>query len=714
MGEKRDDLDIPNVQSLRSQRMRHRFLDPSNPPALTNYRGEAQSANDLTGIRNVHFPPLSQGEINIAPLGSNGSLVTGLFYLDGEYIAAKNEPVEYAWQPDRIERRMSFAGLDMLSVTILPFDCQIVLVRLSVHNPGIHRIRKELRFAVSGGVTRQVSPWNEALAPGEFDNNRAVDSSRGRIVFKSMHTEAVSVQGVSPSPDRIDPFWLTFDLDLAPGDTKTVTYVDSLATNMEDALRSYDAACDQFDTLSVETRDRWNGELQAAFTPGNASFSGCLPVLRTQDPDLRRMYHMTACTALLFRRTTENSVYGPVYVTLLPRYWVTTTVLWDISLSSTCLSLLDPVVLKKMMEQWMSGGVHGHFGTEYLTGASIGASYSVNDFAMCRMARDYLRWTGDRKWLDVSLAGRTVFDRLLGYASAWRGRDLNGHGLADYGSAVNLLEAVNNYQHEVAGMNAANVFNLRFAAELLELRGEGARASLFRQEASALLSKIMELYVEGEGVWRCRLPDGSTSLARHCYDFCTLLTTIPLDLSDAQKRDMTGFFLRELRTTTWMRALSLRDHDVTFSIRPDHQWTGSYPSWPALALSGLFRAGAHAEAAEWLLGLSRTMRQGPLGQAHFAEDVFPPEPGGGALKVPSDQPYINDWAAIASLAFMEPIIEDLFGIAATLSGPLRAEPAVSLIDPGAQLIGLRYQGSRYDITQRGITISGLDPKATVT
>ncbi len=83
---------IPDVNSLRSVVMTHNFHDLFNPPALNNYMGGMQSARDITGIRSIHFPPLSQGEINVAPLGANGSLVTGLLYLDGEYLAAKNEP----------------------------------------------------------------------------------------------------------------------------------------------------------------------------------------------------------------------------------------------------------------------------------------------------------------------------------------------------------------------------------------------------------------------------------------------------------------------------------------------------------------------------------------------------------------------------------------------------------------------------------------------
>ena len=48
----------------------------------------------------------------------------------------------------------------------------------------------------------------------------------------------------------------------------------------------------------------------------------------------------------------------------------------------------------------MTLDVYKHFGTEFLTGAGVGPWYSVNDYAMSRMAKEYLRWTGDQAWLD--------------------------------------------------------------------------------------------------------------------------------------------------------------------------------------------------------------------------------------------------------------------------------------------------------------------------
>jgi hypothetical protein len=353
----------------------------------------------------------------------------------------------------------------------------------------------------------------------------------------------------------------------------------------------------------------------------------------------------------------------------------------------------------------MHTDIHKHFGTEYLTGAGIGPWYAVNDFAMTTISRDYLRWTGDFSWLDKRVDGaadnKLVYEYLAKYATNWK-HFRTKSGLADYGGLLNLLECVNTYLHEVASLNAANVFNLRAAAEVLDLRGRRGEATTLRGEAKSLAAEVNKLYAQGRGFWCARFPDGSMREVRHCLDLLTVLNAMPDDLSDGQKREMTDFFVRELRTPTWMHALSCDDDDGMFSVRPDHQWTGAYPAWPPLTVTGLYKIGQADLAFEWLKGLSKSANQGPFGQAHFAESVVPPEDG-GAIKAPPDWPYIVDWTCSSNGSWSNVVLEAIFGVRATLSDGITATPQFASFDPAARLKNLRYQGKLYDVTRKGIT-----------
>jgi hypothetical protein len=507
--------DIPTVDSMRSIVMTHKFGDLFNPPGLTNQWGCAQAAMDAVAVRSIAFPPFAQGEMNVAPLGAGGELLTGVLYVDEEYFAATKTPIEFVWQPDRVERRTVYKGMEITSTTIVPFQTMAVAVKFNIKNISGVRRKTEIKLAINGGATKSVKPWNAAYSPGEYDNTRMLDRNRNAVLCRSKYTEAFVLQGASPAPDQLLPSWIIYRFELGPNETKSITFVNSLGESRAFVEKHFDAVINNFDRVLKQTTDEWNAELRAAFTPNNGRYSGYVPTLVTTDEAVKRLYHSAVMSALYFRRTTPHSVYGTTYVTLMPRYWETTTFLWDISLSAMLLAMLDPLILRRMMETWMTLDIYKHFGTEFLTGAGVGPWYSVNDYAMSRMAKEYLRWTGDRAWLEKEVNGKKVLAYLVSYAENWRKLDTNKHGLADYGGVTNLLEAVSSYVHEVAGLNAANVYNLRFAAELLEFKGQKNRADAMRKEAEELGRRVQQLYVDGKGIWRCRLPDGSYNEVHH-------------------------------------------------------------------------------------------------------------------------------------------------------------------------------------------------------
>ena len=690
---------IPTVESLRTATLRHRFSELFNAPGLTNHWGAVQAARDVTGLRSISFPPYGMGELGLPPYWPAVNAETAVLHLNGDYSAAAPAPVETEWQPDRIIRRQQHGDLVVTCETVVPFGERAVVQRIRVTNTGTQAHYAGISLVTRGGVTRRDDPWNLPQIPGEHDNSTSV--SEGIITHTAAHSEAAVAQTTWPRGQTVSPDEIVHRLHLAPGESRVIDWALAVDAGAEPARRRCETLVRRVGDVSVRARIEWNAMLRDAFTPGNRRFSGHLPALETDDPDILRLYHTAVISLLTHLRTIPGATDERTYVTLGPRYWQTTTFLWDISLAAPLLAQLDPAVLRGLMERWMQMDIHQHFGTELLRGEPVGPWYSVNDYAMCRMAREYLRWTGDHAWLDTVISGKSVLEHIVDCATHWRDLDINGHGLADYGGVNNLLEAVASYVHEVAGMNAANVENLRFAAELLGARGEHRRAGELRREARRLLGRLQQLYVPGEGHWRVRLPDGHTDEVRHAYDFATVLSTVGADLPAQQRREMVGFFTRELQTPTWMRALSVRDHDVTFSVRPDHQWTGAYAAWPAICLNALYAAEEPGLALGWMRGLAQTARQGPIAQAYLDERIYDAEPGAGARKAPSDAPYINDWSCVSGAAFLEPIVAGLFGISAPLRGALRARPRFAGFDPGARLRNVAHQGRLYDVDARG-------------
>jgi hypothetical protein len=257
---------------------------------------------------------------------------------------------------------------------------------------------------------------------------------------------------------------------------------------------------------------------------------------------------------------------------------------------------------------------------------------------------------------------------------------------------------VSTYLHEVAGMNAGNVFGMRFVAALLERRGDSSRAAQLRSEAKALAECInRRLYLQGKGWSRCEQPDGTFYEVRHCYDLLAVLNNKSDDLSDPQKEQMIHFSWSELHGPLWMHALPPHDVDATWNIRPDHSWLGAYAAWPPMTAKGLYKIDRSGRVAKRVGGLAKTGNQGPYGQAHFVESVWPPEHG-GAYKCPEDAPYLTDWCCISAGSFVDLLIDSVFGADLTLYDGIEIRSRVADFDSQAQLVNLNYQGTSYLVT----------------
>ncbi len=685
---------IPTVQDLASDPLVHRYHDQWNPPGLTNFRGTVQVDRDLTGLRNHVFPPLAGSDF-----------ATGALFIDGRYFPALGAPVEFVWRPDRVTRHAVTDNLDLTSVTAMVVDRDAVIVELTVRNLSAEPRHLDLAFVVASQLTRANRTWDECLSPYEELMGEADDHDRTAWLFGAASGDAIHIQGLVGAPGTVAQRRLRTLLDLAPGERRTVSLVSAVATTVDDAKALYDEVSTDVPGQLAAAEAEWNAQLAEQFLPGGDRWSGALPELQTSSRELQRIYQTGILGVSYFKRESPHGVRPRAYDTLMPRHWSTTTFLWDYSISSPIHALLDPDEMRDQLEHWITTDIHGCMGTSWLTGEKLGAWYSVNDFAMTRLIRDYIRFTGDTDWLGKHIPwheGTTisVLDYLVECARAWL-LFRTESGLADYGGIENLLECVSSYVHEVAALNAANVFNLRVAADFLERDGQADRAAELRALAAELLPRVLELYVEGEGHWQARQPDGRLFPVRHCYDFATIGLTIADDLPPHVRTEMVEFFHRELATDHWMRALSSRDFDAMYSVRADHQWNGAFNAWPSESALALLRLGDGPRTLRWLEGLAASANQGPFGQAHFIEEVTGTE-AGGAPKVPSELPFINDWACAAGGSWATLVIEGVFGVQVDMDGTVTATPRLERFDPDARLVGLRVAGRTYDIDADGV------------
>jgi hypothetical protein len=693
----------PTLADMASDRLTYRLRDFFNCPVAMNELGYAQTAKSVSAITAISFPPYACCGVP-ETAWSPGFLLTCELFLNGRFLAIAAPPdgnVEYRWLPHCVVRTQTAEQLRFTTHLFLPNKRRAVAQSIAIKNLDNARRRFTLAFDMRGDVARKTSPWF-VNSPGEVDNKSSWDAQRGCLLFEAQHSEIAAAQGFHPVPNRVEHTrMLVFDMVLSAGEQKDLNFICAIAENGRAAFELYDRLQAGFAGLAKENESVFTSLVQAAFTPGNSEFSGNLPRLVTNDESLWKLYHNGFANLLFARRLSPDSVYGPTYLTLSGHVLPTLSFPWDTSLTSLALALLDPIPLRKLVEIWLKAGMHEHHSTDYVTGEAVGPWYAANDSAIVRCAWRYLCVTGDLDWLDIKIDDRTVLDHLDEHATYWKKLDHFGHGLGDYGTIESLLEVVSTYLHEVAGMNAGSVRSMRIVADLHERRGNSTHARQLRGEAKALAGRISRLlYVDGKGYWRCGQPDGTFNEVQHCYDFLAVLDNMAEDLTPAQKREMSEFFRRELRSQKWMRALAQGDADATWNIRPDHSCLGAYAAWPPMTAKGLYMIDSPETITPWLREVAKAGNQGPIGQAHFVEQVYPPV-NGGAFKSSEDAPFIEDWCCIAAGAFAELVIDSIFGAELTLSDGIKVNSHLASFDPSARLEGLRYQGSLYTVTQDG-------------
>lgn len=701
-------MSIPTVHNFTSATVVDRYDDMINPPGLTNHVVVAQVDHDVLAVRSVNMPPLSQGDC-----------VTGRLLLDGVLAQSLGQAVEHTWRPDRVTRTTRIDDWNIETITVVAPGSPGVVVRIAVTNDTERDRELDLGVWVDSQLVKAV-PWRRAEPPrghnrqvpeGARRRGRPAAPPKGMAYFGALEPSAqvstlqglVNLDGSDVLDVSEDANVIRTRTTLGAGAMWEGAFILVLGDEGADVDAAFQSLATDVDGAIAASEESWNRELADLFEPGGELTSGALPRLETSNDSLRQLFWWGALGVLWFRRENPAGIRPRHYDTLMPRYWQTTTFIWDYSLSSMVHALSDPDEMREQILHWIGLDINEHFGTEWLTGGPAGNWYSVNQYAMVRLVNDYVTLTGDTGFLDeqVEIAGDSgsVGDHVRQWALEWRDKRV-GSTLADYGEIDNLLECVSTYVHEVASLNAANVWCMRTAAALSRLQGLHDEAGELERQAAELVPEIMALYREGEGFFNARHPDGSLVPVQHCYDFSTVGTTIPEDLPDQVRSEMVQFFVDHLRTPTWMRALSASDPNAGFSVRPDHQWNGAYPAWPADSARAAIQLGGAGVVAEWLPGLARSTNQGPPGQAHMVEEAVPLIDG-GARKAPPQFPYLIDWSCSSAGAWCELVIESVFGVRAQADGAVTVHSALEHFDPGARLLGLRIAGRTYDVDANG-------------
>lgn len=662
---------IPNLNDLAGDWFSGKVFEQT--PSICNFHGGIQAGRNVLAINSfVNFPLAQGGEV-------------GQLSIDGGAIMAE----DYRWYAYQILRRAHVQDLEILTTVRMPFEASGILFRVELTNHSQQARAFNASIALRAVIREYPETWHwdpprpEGKDLEEFEASVEASDKAVLRVRDARGRSSVAFAFLQ-QPDKLSAQTeqAEWNLNLQPGESRRIEFGMAAGTDAAEVLARVAAWKANFDQTFREARAKWEKRFADAFTPNNGHFSGNLPTLQTPDAKLRRLYYMSVLSILELERTNLHPDFPRVIVTAAPRWAPTLVYFWDTGLFPTLYSLLDPVMVKKLLVLFLSTDIHSCYAIDVPSLKGVGPWYSFNDYVIFEMVLRYIYVTRDWQFLNEEVAGEKVIDRMEDSALYWRKLVKGQSPLASYGTPDNLLETVPTYQQRVPALNAANVWMMRTVAKLRERVGEQGRAADLKRQADELAPHVLALYVDGKGYWACQFDNGKNVEVRHCIDFFTTIFCMAKDLEARRIREMTDFVDRELWTENWLYALSPLDGAAKDSLRPDHGSTGSFDAWPALTAEAMFLVGEREKAVARLRSVDPVNREGPFGQAHYcASDSRP------TRKAVSMDYYESS----AGAGFAEVIIRTIFGFSPGLDEEW-SWTAPSCPGLEGRMLNMRYKG----------------------
>jgi hypothetical protein len=446
----------------------------------------------------------------------------------------------------------------------------------------------------------------------------------------------------------------TWHLQLAAGERRTIGVVCAYGDDDSEVARAAVGSAATIDEDFARTADGYRQLWADMFTPGNAEFSGHLPTLHADNPDIGTAYYMGALLAL-YMRNTRISVTEPIFLTGGPRLGPTANYFWDHTEWSRLYALLEPAGLRSWLLRALATPYNDCFGFDTRSGGPLGNDYVSNHYALFRLVEHYVAITGDLAFLQASAGSQTVLGHLADLAHGWQDKRTPATGgiLADFGpDPWLLLECVPDYVNVVASFNAAYAGMMRDYAALRRMLGDDEVARTAETQANQLAAAVLDLAAPG-GRWQIRHPEHRDVIG-HCLDFGLVASYLHDDLDDEQRHAMVEFVTTKLLDSTWMRALAPDDPAAPYANRPDHGAAGAFGAWPGVTAHGLAKLGRPDLAADLLAVVHAAASGGLWGQAQEIVD----DEHGKRVRVAEDG--VSNRDAIAGVGIAEAVVSGLF------------------------------------------------------
>ena len=417
--------------------------------------------------------------------------------INGERIRGR----EWDWLPNIIRRQGITGGWEAKTVTYLPPNAPVCLLRIAVTNRTGREEDAPIQLIYSGSA-RKENNWIFSIPsaggrhPAEVSEHHPGDFS---VLFLRGGSHDVSGGTVSPDDAQISVYCSLPDLSLFAGAGIWETsrrIADGETLYMDVAVRLGPLTDDRFPIPF----DAW---MESAFAWLDAEcerITSRLPRFSSDDPLLDAMYYRSVVTYCLNRWENPALVTHPFYSTGSITGGCMCAYLWDYSGGMMLHPLIDPDTNEKMICAYLHADLCSHYAITPLDGSPTGPWYHINQEKIIGMIYYHVLHTGDLSLLKKTVDGKTVLEWAKFHAMV--GDDpTRPAALIDYGKAgESHLELRRQYVYQgiMPDLNARRAMNYLRAYRLTEMAGCPDDWLLARAEA---LKPLLHTLWDEEAGW---------------------------------------------------------------------------------------------------------------------------------------------------------------------------------------------------------------------
>jgi len=511
------------------------------------------------------------------------------FYFELRIFGEKVRTERYDWHPNEVRRKGAFGAINVSTSMLLLTGMRAGVLAVTFYNSATRAQKVPVQLNISGDLSQNdcrtsfddVKNWGFSRPDTrKVKTTRVVEGQRVSL-YNSAGAVALGADFDNLTWSPLSAWSFHWDSAITLGAKERKTHYIAVALGPRDEAES---ACNEIlkDPAGAIQRSR---ELFARRT-GNL-FSP-MPVFEASNRLLSDYYIRSIQHLMLNRWEVPEFALNPVYTTGSIKGGCLGCYLWDLGILAEILPLFDPPGVRAHIAQFLKTDISQHNRLNPVDGQGYGGPYLVNEEMIVALIYYYVLHTGDVRFLEEQVNGRSILDWVFYHATF--GDDLSKPAhLVDYGEDASHLELRHryNYNHLLPDVNGGRYVSYVRASKLATLAGKR------REDIDARPGPLKELLTKtlwsSEHRWFGFGPIGGPLDFRYTNIIFTLIGSGVLD-ADQEKGLLSHLNEKEFLSDYGLHSISKLDPAFD-QADTDHGGGGSYVAFPSAIAEGLYKGG---------------------------------------------------------------------------------------------------------------------------